>query len=65
MRHATALLYHVREVASRNIRFASCGTSGKLTLWTRYVLVLEQLGRIASSHSGGYEGLHTVGYNAV
>jgi hypothetical protein len=38
MRHATALLYHVCAVASRNIRFASCGTSGKLTLWTRYVL---------------------------
>jgi hypothetical protein len=36
MRHATALLYHVCAVASRNIRFASCGTSGKLTLWTRY-----------------------------
>jgi hypothetical protein len=38
MRHATSLLYHVCAVASRNIRFASCGTSGKLTLWTRYVL---------------------------
>jgi hypothetical protein len=37
VRHATALLYHVCAVASRNIRFASCGTSGKLTLWTRYV----------------------------
>jgi hypothetical protein len=37
MRHATALLYHSSAVASRNIRFASCGTSGKLTLWTRYV----------------------------
>jgi hypothetical protein len=37
MRQATALLYHVCAVASRNIRFASCGTSGKLTLWTRYV----------------------------
>jgi hypothetical protein len=37
MRHATALLYHVCAVASRNIRFASCGTSGKLALWTRYV----------------------------
>jgi hypothetical protein len=37
MRHATALLYHVCAVASRNIRLASCGTSGKLTLWTRYV----------------------------
>jgi hypothetical protein len=37
MRHATALLYHVCAVASRNIRFASCGMSGKLTLWTRYV----------------------------
>jgi hypothetical protein len=37
MRHATSLLYHVCAVASRNIRFASCGTSGKLTLWTRYV----------------------------
>jgi hypothetical protein len=37
MRHATALLYHVCAVASRNIRFANCGTSGKLTLWTRYV----------------------------
>jgi hypothetical protein len=34
MRHATSLLYHVCTVASRNIRFASCGTSGKLTLWT-------------------------------
>jgi hypothetical protein len=32
MRHATALLYHVYAVASRNIMFASCGTSGKLTL---------------------------------
>jgi hypothetical protein len=30
MRHATALLYHVCAVASRNIRFASCGTSGTL-----------------------------------
>jgi hypothetical protein len=38
MRHATALLYHVCAVASRNIRFASCGTSGKLTLWTRTYL---------------------------
>jgi hypothetical protein len=37
MRHATALLYHVCAVASRDIRFASCGTSGKLTLWTRYL----------------------------
>jgi hypothetical protein len=37
MRHATALLYHVCAVASRNIRFASCGTSEKLTLWTRYL----------------------------
>jgi hypothetical protein len=37
MRHATALLYHVCAVASRSIRFASCGMSGKLTLWTRYV----------------------------
>jgi hypothetical protein len=37
MRHATALLYHVCAVASRNIRFASCGTSGELTVWTRYV----------------------------
>jgi hypothetical protein len=37
MRHATALLYHVYAVVSRNIRFASCGTSGKLNLWTRYV----------------------------
>jgi hypothetical protein len=26
-------------VASRNIRFASCGTSWNLTLWTRYVLL--------------------------
>jgi hypothetical protein len=33
MRHATSLLYHIWAVASR-IRFASCGTSGKLTLWT-------------------------------
>jgi hypothetical protein len=38
MRHATALLYHVCAVASRNTRFASCGTSGKLTLRTRYIL---------------------------
>jgi hypothetical protein len=38
MRHATTLLYHVCAVASRNIRFASCGTSGKLTLWTCLVL---------------------------
>jgi hypothetical protein len=38
MRHATALLYHVCAVASRNIRCASCGTSEKLTLWTRFVL---------------------------
>jgi hypothetical protein len=30
MRHATSLLYHVCLVASRNIRFASCGTSGNL-----------------------------------
>jgi hypothetical protein len=37
MRHATSLLYHVCAVALRNIRFASCGTSGKLTLWTCYV----------------------------
>jgi hypothetical protein len=41
MRHATLLLYHVCAVASRNIRFASCGTSGKLTLWTRYVRVCQ------------------------
>jgi hypothetical protein len=34
MRHATSLLYHVCAVASRNIMFASCGSSGKLTLWT-------------------------------
>jgi hypothetical protein len=34
MRYATSLLYHVCAVASRNIRFASCGTSGKLSLWT-------------------------------
>jgi hypothetical protein len=34
MRHATSLLYHVYAVASRNIRFARCATSGKLTLWT-------------------------------
>jgi hypothetical protein len=33
------LLYHVCAVASRNIRFARCGTSGKLTLWRRYVLL--------------------------
>jgi hypothetical protein len=39
MRHATALLYHVCAVASRNVRFASCGTSGNLTLWTRYVYI--------------------------
>jgi hypothetical protein len=37
MRHATALLYHECAVALRNIRFASCGTSGKLTLWMHYV----------------------------
>jgi hypothetical protein len=37
MRHATALLYHVCAVALSNIRFASCGTSGKLTLRTPYV----------------------------
>jgi hypothetical protein len=42
MRHATALLYQVCAVASRNIRFASCGTSGKLTLWTRYVCYVEE-----------------------
>jgi hypothetical protein len=41
MRHATALLYHVCAVASRNITFASCGTSGKLTLWTRYYVLQE------------------------
>jgi hypothetical protein len=41
MRLATALLYHVCTVASRNIRFASCGTSGNLTLWTRYVALAE------------------------
>jgi hypothetical protein len=29
MRHASSLLYHVCAVASRNIRFASCGTSGE------------------------------------
>jgi hypothetical protein len=40
MRHATTLLYHVCAVASRNIRFASCGTNGKLTLLTRYVMSL-------------------------
>jgi hypothetical protein len=37
MRHAMSLFYHVRAVASCNIRFASCGTSGKLTLWTCYI----------------------------
>jgi hypothetical protein len=37
MCHASALLYHVCAVASRIIRFASCGTSGKLTLWMHYV----------------------------
>jgi hypothetical protein len=30
MRHATSLLYHVCAVASRNIRFASCATSGNV-----------------------------------
>jgi hypothetical protein len=29
MHHATSLLYHVCAVASSNIRFASCGTSGE------------------------------------
>jgi hypothetical protein len=43
MRHATALLSHVCAVASLKIRFASCGTSGKLTLWTRYVYVMHNL----------------------
>jgi hypothetical protein len=41
MRHATALLYHVCAVASRNISFASCGTSGKLSLWTRYIISMD------------------------
>jgi hypothetical protein len=35
------LLYHVCAVASLNIRFARCGTSGKLTLWTCLVFVDE------------------------
>jgi hypothetical protein len=39
MRHATSLLYHVCAVASRNIWSVSCGTSRKLTLWMRYVLL--------------------------
>jgi hypothetical protein len=39
MRHATSLLYHVCAVTSQNIRFASCGTSGKLTLWTCFVFI--------------------------
>jgi hypothetical protein len=34
------LLYHVCAVASRNIRFASCGTGGKLTLWTCLVRII-------------------------
>jgi hypothetical protein len=38
MRHSTSLLYHVCAVASHNIRFASCGTSGKLTLRTCLLL---------------------------
>jgi hypothetical protein len=37
MRHATSLLYHVCTATSCNVRFASCGTSGKLTLWTCYI----------------------------
>ena len=37
MRHATSLLYHVQAVASRSKWFNSCGTSGKLTLWTPLV----------------------------
>ena len=36
--HATSLLYHVHAVASRNKWFTSCGTSGKLTLWTSLVV---------------------------
>jgi hypothetical protein len=40
MHHATSLLYHVCAVASRNIKFASCGTSGNLTLWTCLVVVV-------------------------
>jgi hypothetical protein len=49
MRHATAFLYHVCAVASRNIRFVSCGTNGKLTLWTRcvYCGVVHDLGSTA------------------
>jgi hypothetical protein len=47
--NATALLYHVCAVASRNIRFASCGTSGKLTLWTRYVCSTDVLQKHAVS----------------
>jgi hypothetical protein len=54
MRHATALLYHVCAVASRNIRFVSCGTSGKLTLWTRYV----------TKYTGQLEGNKKLGRNS-
>jgi hypothetical protein len=49
MRHATSLLYHLCAVASRNIRFASCGTSGKLTLWTRLLSSLTVEQTISSS----------------
>ena len=38
-RHATSLLYHVHAVASRNKWFISCGTSGKLILWTPLVFI--------------------------
>jgi hypothetical protein len=51
MSHATSLLYHVCAVASRNIRFASCETSGKLTLWTRYVLLNKNDSQIVRSAS--------------
>ena len=37
MRYAQLLLYHVHAVASRNKWYTSCGTSGKLTLWTPLV----------------------------
>ena len=37
--HATSLLYDVHVITSRNKWFTSCGTSGKLTLWTPLVLM--------------------------
>jgi hypothetical protein len=54
MRHATALLYHVCAVASLNIRFASYGTSGKLTLWTRNVVQTYRGSQCTTFHVAGW-----------